>query len=425
MNRIIHWFTSDLRLHDMPSLHAASHAEALLPVYIFSTKSEINSPHGFPRIGPFRKTFLKQTLLALKESLQVKNSELFILEGNPEEILPELVRIFDINCIHVEEPISSEEINCINAVEQAVNIPVRRFESRTFYTEQQLPFALQQLPGTFTTFRTLMESSQGYDVNELVDIDLPPLPISKDTIEHQWTWKDDGIYIKPDPRSALKAIGGEIEGLKRLHYYTNETHVIATYKSTRNGLIGDVYSSKFSPWLALGALSVKHIMRTINHYEDQYQANESTYWMKFELLWREFFQWTIKKHGDACFRFEGIRGKKQCVDHDQKLIDDWRFGRTQDNFVNANMKELLLTGFMSNRGRQNVASYFVHILKQDWRIGAEWFESQLIDYDVASNWGNWMYVAGVGNDPRQDRVFNTKKQADMYDANGEYQSLWI
>ncbi|MFM7157160.1 MAG: deoxyribodipyrimidine photo-lyase, partial [Bacteroidota bacterium] len=204
MNRIIHWFTSDLRLHDMPSLHAASHAEALLPVYIFSTESEVDSPHGFPRIGPFRKTFLKQTLLALKESLQVKNSELFILEGNPEEILPELVRIFDINCIHVEEPIASEEINCINAVEQAVNIPVRRFESRTFYTEQQLPFALQQLPGTFTTFRTLMESSQGYDVNELVDIDLPPLPISKDTIEHQWTWKDDGIYIKPDPRSALK-----------------------------------------------------------------------------------------------------------------------------------------------------------------------------------------------------------------------------
>jgi deoxyribodipyrimidine photo-lyase len=254
---------------------------------------------------------------------------------------------------------------------------------------------------------------------------VPPLPKQMFPIGQQWVWKDDGIYIKPDPRSSLKAIGGEIEGLKRLRYYTAESHALATYKETRNELIGDVYSSKFSPWLALGALSVKHIMRTINNYELQYLANESTYWMKFELLWREFFQWTMKKHGDSCFSFEGIRGKKQSVYHDQRLIDDWRYGTTQDDFVNANMNELLLTGYMSNRGRQNVASYFVHTLKQDWRIGAEWFESQLIDYDVASNWGNWMYVAGVGNDPRQDRVFNTKKQADMYDANGEYRSLWL
>lgn len=88
------------------------------------------------------------------------------------------------------------------------------------------------------------------------------------------------------------------------------------------------------------------------------------------------------------------------------------------------MKEIANTGFMSNRGRQNVASFWAKELKQDWRIGAAYFESLLIDYDVHSNWGNWMYNSGVGNDPR-DRKFNIKKQADRYDPNNKYQDLWL
>ena len=80
---------------------------------------------------------------------------------------------------------------------------------------------------------------------------------------------------------------------------------------------------------------------------------------------------------------------------------------------------------MSNRGRQNVASYLVHQLKLDWRRGAYYFEKMLIDYDVFSNWGNWSYLAGVGNDPRENRVFNTQKQAEMYDADKAYRKCWL
>jgi deoxyribodipyrimidine photo-lyase len=80
---------------------------------------------------------------------------------------------------------------------------------------------------------------------------------------------------------------------------------------------------------------------------------------------------------------------------------------------------------MSNRGRQNVASYLVKDLNVDWRMGAAWFESMLIDYDPCSNYGNWMYVAGVGNDPREDRYFNIKKQAERYDPDGRYVNLWL
>jgi deoxyribodipyrimidine photo-lyase len=80
---------------------------------------------------------------------------------------------------------------------------------------------------------------------------------------------------------------------------------------------------------------------------------------------------------------------------------------------------------MSNRGRQNVASYLIDYLKLDWRLGAAYFEQQLIDYDVSSNWGNWAYQAGVGNDPRGKRIFNIDKQAKEYDPHNEYRKLWL
>jgi len=88
------------------------------------------------------------------------------------------------------------------------------------------------------------------------------------------------------------------------------------------------------------------------------------------------------------------------------------------------MIELKETGWMSNRGRQNVASFFAKDLELDWRIGAAYFEAMLIDYDVHSNYGNWMYVSGVGNDPR-DRKFNVDLQAERYDTDGRYRKLWL
>jgi deoxyribodipyrimidine photo-lyase len=88
------------------------------------------------------------------------------------------------------------------------------------------------------------------------------------------------------------------------------------------------------------------------------------------------------------------------------------------------MNELRDTGFLSNRGRQNAGSYLVHHLNVDWRWGAAWFEHALVDYDPCSNYGNWAYLAGVGNDPRPNRVFDPVRQADMYDADKKYQNTW-
>ncbi len=88
------------------------------------------------------------------------------------------------------------------------------------------------------------------------------------------------------------------------------------------------------------------------------------------------------------------------------------------------MRQLNQTGYMSNRGRQLVASCLVHELGLDWRYGAAYFETQLMDYDVGSNWGNWQYLAGVGANPRGSRQFNLAKQAHTYDPKGEFVAKW-
>ena len=88
------------------------------------------------------------------------------------------------------------------------------------------------------------------------------------------------------------------------------------------------------------------------------------------------------------------------------------------------MRELAASGYLSNRLRQVAASYLLHELDDDWRAGAAWFEAQLVDYDVYSNQGNWLYIAGRGTDSRGGRRFNPDKQAAEYDADGAYRRLW-
>jgi deoxyribodipyrimidine photo-lyase len=229
-----------------------------------------------------------------------------------------------------------------------------------------------------------------------------------------------------DSRAVLQFKGGETEALHRMNHYFFDTKSISKYKETRNGMIGADYSSKFSAWLALGCLSPREIFYELKKYETQYEANESTYWLVFELLWRDYFRFMMKKYHTKFFQQNGIQNKAIEINkHNSMQLQNWINGKTGVDFVDANMVELKLTGFMSNRGRQNVASYLCNDLKLDWRYGAAYFEQQLIDYDVCSNWGNWAYLAGVGNDPRDNRYFNIEKQAQYYDKNAKCRKLWL
>lgn len=184
-------------------------------------------------------------------------------------------------------------------------------------------------------------------------------------------------------------------------------------------------SSKFSAYLANGCLSPRSIAAEVLRYEDARVANQSTYWMIFELLWREYFRLIERKHGSRLYRPGGLRGTPIPWRNNDSLFECWTRGKTGYPLVDANMRELAATGFMSNRGRQNVGSFLTKNLGIDWLRGAEWFESLLIDYDVASNYGNWAYVGGVGNDARGFRFFNILKQSRDYDADGSYVRHWL
>lgn len=232
-----------------------------------------------------------------------------------------------------------------------------------------------------------------------------------------------------DPRSAFGLPGGETAAWARVQHYFGSTKSLSRYKETRNGMLGRDYSSKLSVYLAHGCITARQVMDAVKSYEKAEGANESTYWLIFELLWRDYMRFYSKKYGKKVFLLGGAQGPEGVAkwpwSRNAALFERWARGQTGYPLIDANMRELALTGFMSNRGRQIVASFLVRDLGLDWRLGAQHFEALLLDHDVCSNWGNWQYAAGVGADPREDRYFNPVKQGNDYDPQGAYVRAWL
>ena len=174
----------------------------------------------------------------------------------------------------------------------------------------------------------------------------------------------------------------------------------------------------------MGCLSVRRLRIRIQGYETEHGGNDSTYWLFIELLWREYFLWLALQTKSKLFNFQGSAAQPPSTVYQREKFESWCQADTPYPLVNACMCQLNETGYLSNRGRQIAASCLVNELSQDWRFGAAWFENQLVDYNVAVNWGNWQYIAGVGADPRGGRHFNLSKQTELYDPLGQYRRRW-
>jgi deoxyribodipyrimidine photo-lyase len=424
------WFRNDLRITDHEPLFTAEKLGlCALPVYIIDPREYEITPLGFPKTCEFRKQFIAESVIDLQNSLRAIGLELQIYRGNPEEVIPELAAKYQIKTVfaHAENAWNEQQIESkLRHQLASQNASLQLFHGATLLHPNDLPFEINELPDIFTNFRKLVEKK--FIVRETFKKPkeikgMITERISADAIHQLFSTTQPII----DNRAVLKFIGGENEAHERVETYFWKQDLLQVYKETRNGLIGADYSSKFSPWLAVGAISPRTIYEEIKKYETERVANQSTYWLVFELLWRDYFQFVMMKFGRKLFLKYGIRGAKTDKKGSNYLraFEKWVNGNSGNSFIDANMLELKLTGFMSNRGRQNVASFLVNDLQLDWRMGAMYFESQLIDYDVCSNWGNWAYIAGVGNDPRENRYFNIQKQAEMYDSQGLYQKLWL
>lgn len=431
MKRILVWFRSDLRVNDHEALSTAvSKADEVIPYYCLDERMWQTTTYGFPKTGAFRTQFLLESLENLSKQIEGLGGKLLVETGKPEEKIPELVARLHVDAVYAHKEVTDEEIKVEEALEHQLwkqRVPLNYFWGHTLYHLEDLPFPIKNLPEVFTNFRKQMER----DVAVRPLIPAPQrirVPAGLNPVALPSLQRFGLPRPLTDERAVLSFTGGETEAQKRLQYYVWEEDLLKNYKQTRNELMGGDFSSKLAPWLAFGCISPRQVHHEVKAYEKKRIKNESTYWLIFELMWRDYFRFMARKHGNALFKPGGIRelpAKESERRFDREVFEYWRTGTTGIPFVDANMTELALTGFMSNRGRQNVASFLVKDLKIDWRAGAAWFESQLIDYDPCSNYGNWNYMAGVGNDPREDRYFHVIKQAQQYDPKGEYIKLWL
>ncbi|KAI3995407.1 hypothetical protein MKX01_025617 [Papaver californicum] len=442
------WFRNDLRVLDNEALYRAwMSSQSILPVYCVDPRN-FGTTHyfGFPKTGALRAQFLIECLADLKKNLLKRGLNLVIRHGKPEDILPSIAKAVGAHTIYAHRETCSEELlveRLVNKSLQGVsllshgstsssrnptNVKLELIWGSTMYHIDDLPFNPSSLPDIYTQFRKSVESKCAVRGCFKLPPSIGPLPNTD--LGEIGGWGDvpslDQLgVIHEKANKGMYFVGGESAALGRVYEYFWKKDLLKVYKHTRNGMLGPDYSTKFSPWLAFGNVSPRFLYEEVKTYEKDRLANDSTYWVLFELIWRDYFRFISIKYGNSIFHLGGPREVESRWSQDQNLFESWRDGRTGYPLIDANMKELSTTGFMSNRGRQIVCSFLVRDMGIDWRMGAEWFETCLLDYDPCSNYGNWTYGAGVGNDPREDRYFSIPKQAQNYDPEGEYVAYWL
>jgi deoxyribodipyrimidine photo-lyase len=443
---------------------------------------------GFWRCGPHRAKFLGESVWDVKEGLEGLGSGLVIRVGRVGEVVKSLMEELDGDAgalwmtseEGVEEKREEREVRAVMKGKGAFKLWtdekyfIDEWVIRHFWLDleadagnsRDIPFAKpSDLPDVFTTYRKSVEPLREAPRKVLPKPEkLLPLPSAIPTQAQPFTIPTtketllealnkpltaSSILQNPpswpsDSKSAHPFLGGENTGHARVsHLITSGS--MTSYKDTRNEMVGQDFSTKLSAWLALGCITARQIHSYLLSFEDGLTSlgssaqgyskgeNKGTAAVRFELLWRDYMRLCTWKFGPRLFRTSGFRDDSsfqwQSPSKDAKvrtMLTRFLSGHTGTGLIDASMRELFLTGYTSNRARQNVASFLAKHLSIDWRLGAEWYESLLVDYDVSSNWGNWQYTAGVGNDPRGEaRVFNPVKQACDYDRRGEYVRTWV
>jgi deoxyribodipyrimidine photo-lyase len=431
------WFRSDLRLHDNAALVRAADADELLPVYVFdpywfgTNEFGGSASFAYEKTGPHRARFLRESVADLRSSLRARGSDLLVRHDDTADALAALADEHAVDAAYFHTYPTSEETAIESAVVDALdagNVETTGIWGHTLHHPDDLPRQVSNIDDTFTPFKDRTEATT--TVRDPQDVpQVPPLPGGFDpgapAVSEMPGFGDLGVEPPArDDRGVLPFDGGESGALERLEEYVWERDRLRSYKETRNGMLGPDYSSKFAAWLNAGCLSPRRVHEAVKTYERERVANDSTYWLLFELRWRDFYQFQFAKHGDQFFAPGGIRERSIDWNDDDAVFDRWAAAETGIPFVDANMRELNLTGYMSNRGRQNAASLLANDLRIDWRRGAAHFETKLVDYDPCSNYGNWAYIAGTGNDSR-NRAFDVLSQARRYDGDAAYVSHWL
>ncbi|MFD1258233.1 DASH family cryptochrome [Mucilaginibacter terrae] len=417
---ILVWFRNDLRIHDNEILFEATRkADKVLPVYCFDPHYfSLDAEKHILKTGNVRAQFLLESIADLRQNLRKLGGELLIVHGNPAEMIPQLAELYQVNEVYHHREVAIEETTISEEVESALwkmKLNLKHFIGHTLYHKEDLPFPIKDIPDSFNTFKKKVER----DSNVRPCIATPEnivTPLIADPGELP-SLQQLGLSLPiPDTRAANTFKGGETAAWQQLEQFLISYGLSHNGKNNRNNV-----SSRLSPWLSFGCVSPRQVYwEVMNH--DQESNNHP---LMLELLWRDYFRFMFKKYSRKFFDPEGFKDSApELADNQDELFDQWKTGTTGEPFIDASMHELNATGFINNVSRQALSYYLVKNLKVDWTRGAKWFEEKLIDYSPASNWGNWAYIAGVGNDSRDNRYFNPKTPAEL-DPKGEYVKLWL
>ncbi len=426
MKTTIHWFRNDLRLADNPALMHAAERSAVVPVFIWNPGEHAHwSPGGASR------WWLHQSLMALNESLEQIGSRLILRQGDPLDVLQELVNTAKADTVVWNRRYEPALIGSDTAAKQGLaeaGIAAKSFNGALLFepweaqTKQGRPYQV------YSPFRRFVEA--------LPEPDRPTPAPKQLAAPSKWPKSDrlDGLGLMPSIAWYTGMAGawrpGEQGGAKRLKAFINGP--IDTYKEDRE-FPAKPGNSMLSPHLHHGETSPRQAYhaaaKRLKAATDKDQKKSINHFIS-EVLWREFgyhLLYHFPQTPDRPLRekYDAFPWIDTSTKDGHAALAAWKKGRTGYPIVDAGMRELWHTGWMHNRVRMIVASFLVKHLLISWHEGAKWFWDTLVDADLASNTLGWQWAGGCGADAAPYfRIFNPMTQGEKFDAEGEYVRKW-
>ncbi len=396
----VFWFRRDLRLFDNTALyHALNSGLKILPIFIFDTCILDKLSDEKDR----RVFFIYQNLIEINEILQERNSSLYILHGTPLSAFKKLCSEFNIKKVfanHDYEPYAIERDKLILDFLQQKNISFYTFKDQVIFEKAEV---MKPDGNPYTVFTPY---SKAWKRKYLTD---------KPTSFTSENYLDNFIKGMPFSFPPLSAIGFESVEEEFPALNINE-ETITNYNETRN-LPAVAGTSYVGMHLRFGTVSIRHLVELADKLNEQ--------WLN-ELIWREFFMMILFHFPNVVH--QSFRKKYDLIQwrNNETEFELWCKGETGYPIVDAGMRQLNETGWMHNRVRMVVASFLTKHLLIDWRWGEAYFAEKLLDYELASNNGNWQWAAGSGCDAAPYfRIFNPSEQTRKFDPELKYIKTWL
>ncbi|RDV16506.1 deoxyribodipyrimidine photo-lyase [Pontibacter diazotrophicus] len=397
---LLFWFRRDLRLHDNAGLyHALETGKQVLPIFIFDT--EILDKLSNRRDA--RVDFIYQSITNLKKQLEKEGSTLLVRYGKPTEVIKELLLEYEVEGIYTNrdyEPYARERDEEVKALLKEPSLDFIRFKDSVIFERSEI----LSLSGTPYKVYTPYKKTWKKAFKEKMAAPFPSEQHHDKLLSHHKT-----------PLPTLQQMGFEPADIPTPDPNLAE-EVLHRYEDTRNLPALDA-TTRLSPHLRFGTVSVREAVLLALQHSDT--------WLQ-ELIWREFFMQLLFHFPTSAQESFAPKFRHIAWRNNEENFQRWCEGKTGFPLVDAGMRELNSTGFMHNRVRMVVASFLVKDLLIDWRWGEAYFAEKLLDYEQASNVGNWQWAAGTGADAQPYfRIFNPDNQVKKFDKAHTYIRRWV